>query len=337
VQYTSVINETLFTRKNAGLFDVSHMGQFRLTGENVLAELQKLITNDLSKMQLNQAQYNMLCNESGGVIDDLIVYKISEKELFICVNASNIDADFTWMKNHLPKSLNFVNESSETSLIALQGPLAEKILCSKNAAEPIQNLKYYYGVDSTLFGKDVFLSRTGYTGEDGFEIYCKNEDAAYLWETLLEVGGDKIAPIGLGARDTLRLEMGYPLHGHELGLDKNPLEASLSWVVKLNKESFIGKEALVKVKQAGPEKVLKAFTTKDRRIPRAEYKIKNIANTEIGFITSGSHSPHTNGPIALGFIYKNYLNSTEFFVDIRNELVPISVTTLPFIPTHVKK
>lgn len=337
VQYSGLLEEAKNTRLNAGLFDVSHMGQFSLKGTNTLEKLQSLVTNDLSKMKMGQAQYNMLCNEKGGVIDDLVVYYRSEKETFICVNASNREVDFKWMKEHL-QAEDFTDLSDETVLLAIQGPEAEAILLKACPEETLLNLKYYWGVDTTLFGKPCFLSRTGYTGEDGFEIYLNNKYAVETWDKLLELGeAHGILPVGLGARDTLRLEMGYPLHGHEISETITPLEANLGWVVKLKKTiPFIGMEALQKEKTEGIRRTLKAFTVEDRRIARAGFKILTDEGTVVGEITSGTHSPHTNTPIALGFVDTKHAGLNSYKVQVRTELVPMRVASLPFVPSHVK-
>lgn len=338
VQYTGLLEEAKNTRLKAGLFDVSHMGQFTLKGANTLEKLQRLVTNDLSKMKLGQAQYNMLCNDRGGVIDDLVVYYRNENETFICVNASNRELDFDWMKERL-KGEDFKDISDDTALIAIQGPEAEAIMKNASPKDTVTNLKYYWGVDTTLFGKPCLLSRTGYTGEDGFEIYIDKKFAVEAWEKLLEAGQPNgILPVGLGARDTLRLEMGYPLHGHEISDTITPLEANLGWVVKLDKTiPFVGQSALQKEKMEGSRRTLKAFIVEDRRIARGGFKITTTEGTVVGEITSGTHSPHVNAPIALGFVDTKHANDTHFKVQVRTDLIPMKVTTLPFVPSRVKK
>ena len=338
VQYSGLLEEAKTTRLKAGLFDVSHMGQFTLTGSNTLEKLSKLVTNDLSKLKLGQAQYNMLCNNAGGVIDDLVVYHRSEKETFICVNASNRAVDFDWMKEHL-KTEGFNDISDDTALIAIQGPEAEAILSKACPKEVVLNLKYYWGVDTTLFGKPCLLSRTGYTGEDGFEIYISKKYATETWDKLLETGlPHGIVPVGLGARDTLRLEMGYPLHGHELSDTITPFEANLHWVVKLDKSiPFIGQAALQKEKDSGSRRTLKAFIVEDRRIARGGFKITTEEGTVVGEITSGTHSPHLNAPIALGFVDSKHASANNYKVQVRTDLIPMNGTTLPFVPSRVKR
>ncbi len=339
VQYTGVIEETKAVRRSAGLFDVSHMGQVTVRGSNALHEVNKLVTNNVEKLALGQAQYNMLCNERGGVIDDLVVYRRSETQVFICVNASNRHEDVQWMRSRLGRNVEMHDLSDETALLALQGPKAEAILCRISPPEQVRSLKYYWAAETTVLDRPCYLSRTGYTGEDGFELYLPAGDAAAVWERLLELGlGDGLAPIGLGARDTLRLEMGYPLHGHELSPKLTPLASGQTWVVKLDKPvPYIGQQALQAEAAAGPEKQLRALVVDDRRIPRAGYRLCLEDKTAVGEITSGTLSPHLNQPIALGFIEKKWADSGNLFVEVRESLIPARVVKLPFVPSHTKK
>jgi len=339
VQYTGLLDEAKAVRAKAGLFDVSHMGQFSIRGKNSLAEVQKLVTNDLSKLKLGQAQYNMLCNENGGVIDDLVIYRRGEEETFICVNASNRKADFDWMKSHLSSQVQLEDQSDATALIALQGPQAEAILAT--AADPavLSALKFYWATDTKVFNHPAYVSRTGYTGEDGFEIYVSNQFAIEVWERLLENGRKAgLVAAGLGARDTLRLEMGYPLHGHELSPTITPLEANLNWVVKLNQPTeFIGKGALQAQADVGPKRLLRALIVDDRRIARQGYRVMTADKTVIGEITSGTMSPHAAAPIALAFLDKASAQLERLFVEVREALVPARVVKLPFVPAKTKK
>jgi aminomethyltransferase len=339
VQYSGLLDETRAVRAQAGLFDVSHMGQFSVRGKGSLEAVQKLVTNDLSRIALGQAQYNMLCNEAGGVIDDLIVYRRSADETYICVNASNRKADFEWMRAHLPSPLEFTDESDATALIAIQGPQAEAILAGVSEADKVRGLKYYWATESKVFDYPCYLSRTGYTGEDGFELYVKSEHAIPIWEGLLESGRKSgLIPCGLGSRDTLRLEMGYPLHGHELSPTISPLSAGLSWVVKLNQTAdFIGKKALQQKAAAGSKRVLRGLQVRDRRIARQGYRITLEDKTIIGEITSGTQSPHLNAPIALGFVDRAHADLKQLWVEVRETLVPADVVKLPFVPSHTKK
>lgn len=339
VQYSGVLNETKAVRKDCGLFDVSHMGQLSIRGRNALTEVNKLITNDLEKLSLGQAQYNILCNPEGGVIDDLIVYRRSEEEIFICVNAANRQADVEWFRSHLGSTVDFRDLSDELSLIALQGPKSEDLLARFSDQNILRNLNYYWAAETEAFGLPCYLSRTGYTGEDGFELYIENRHATQVWEQLLEEGRPYgILPIGLGARDTLRMEMGYPLHGHELSATISPMCAGLSWVVKLNKRTpFTGQQALKAEKEAGPKSVLRGFVTDDRRIPRSGYAIADRNRKPVGTITSGTHSPHVDKPIALGFVSPSAAGETTFFIQIRESFIEARTVGLPFVPAKTKK
>ena len=338
VQYSGVLEETRSVRKTCGLFDVSHMGQFRLSGKNALEELSGLVTNDLSKLALGQAQYNMLCNEAGGVLDDLVVYRRSEEEVYLCVNASNRKTGFDWLQSHLTRSVELVDESDATALLALQGPLAESLLCELGNATQIRSLKYYWAQEIPMLGRACYLSRTGYTGEDGFELYVSSEVAPLFWETLLEKGRSlPLVPCGLGARDTLRLEMGYPLHGHELSPTITPLSAGLSWTVRLKKSiPFLGASALCEQVAKGVDPVLRAFSLDDRRIARQGYAITTSDKEKVGQITSGTFSPHRDQPIALGFVKKAFADGA-LFVEVRDTLLPLKTVKLPFVPSNTKK
>jgi len=339
VQYTSVLEEARTVRLKCGLFDVSHMGQFSVRGKDTLGAVQRVVTNDLSKLGLGQAQYNMLCNDAGGVIDDLVVYRRSDQETFICVNASNRKEDFKWMQSRLGPSVTLEDQSDETALLALQGPTAEAVLASGVDAALIKQLRYYWAVDTTVFGIPCYLSRTGYTGEDGFEIYLARDKAIQLWETLVEIGRKSgLVPAGLGARDTLRLEMGYPLHGHELSPTINPLSAGLGWVVKLNQPThFVGWDAIKKEAEKGSARLLRGFIVQDRRIARQGYAIADENHAQIGEITSGTFSPHLNAPIALGFVNRAASDLAQVWVQVRESYVPATVVKLPFVPSHTKK
>jgi len=339
VQYQGVLEETRTCRSSGGLFDVSHMGQIRLKGKGILEKFQLLVTNQLQRLQINQVQYNLLCNEAGGVIDDILVYFQSPQELFLCVNASNRHAVFDWISQRLPSDVSVEDESDSLALIAVQGPQAELLLSQLGASCDLQKLFYYWSTPATLSGISILLSRTGYTGEDGFELYVSREQAPELWE-LLELRGKPLGvlPCGLGARDTLRLEMGYPLHGHEISLDFSPIQAGLQWAVKTELvPSFIGKSALQAQLTGGASPVLKAFIVEDKRIARQGYEIATPDQKIVGTISSGSFSPHLGKPIALGFIQKETAPLNHFLVKIRNDWVPMSKSTLPFVPSRVRK
>lgn len=339
VQYQGVLEETKACRKTGGIFDVSHMGQFSLRGKQVLSELQRLVTNQLSKMALGQAQYNFLCKETGGVLDDIIVYHRAVDELFLCVNASNRKTDWEWLTSHLSKNVLMEDRSDETALIAIQGPQAETLLTKLAPNGEWEKLNYYWAKEAQLCGFPVFVSRTGYTGEDGFELYADSNHAPQLWDTLLSEGCSLgIVPCGLGARDSLRLEMGYPLHGHELSPDITPLQAGLNWAVKLDTVNhFMGREALLSERQMGSRIQLKAFIIQDKRIARQGYEIATLDKVPVGTITSGTFSPHLNTPIALGFVDKTAVQHPNYLIKVRQEWIPAVPASLPFVPSHVKK
>lgn len=339
VQYSGVLEEARSVRTHAGLFDVSHMGQLSVRGKNAVSEVGKLVTNDLTRVALGQAQYTLLLNPEGGVIDDLIVYRRSEDEVFICVNASNREKDHAWFRDHLDKSVTLEDQSEGTALLAVQGPMAESLIAACCDPTAARDLQYYWATASKVFGLDCYLSRTGYTGEDGFEIYVDNHYAQQVWDKLLELGGARgLVPVGLGARDTLRLEMGYPLHGHEISETISPLEAGLKWVVKLNKAGgFVGQAALTKQAASGPKKVLRGFAVEDRRMGRQGAKIFTPEGKCVGEVTSGTFSPHLHHPIALGFVDASVAERVDFQLEIRDQFVPMHVHPLPFVASKTKK
>ena len=338
VQYQGVIEETKACRQSGGLFDVSHMGQFRIQGDAVFEKLQHLLTNDLSRLKVGKAQYSFLCNPQGGVIDDVVVYKLKENEAFICVNASNREEDQNWIQNQLPQELSFEDLSDELSLIAVQGPQSEALIESVFPEQKCSSLAYYAVQSFQHEGSSVIVSRTGYTGEDGFEIYLPSSAAPLLWQRLLETGKPLgVVPCGLGARDSLRLEMGYPLHGHELSKDISPLEAGLGWAVKLNESfSFFGKESLITQRDQGASRKLIPLIIHDKRLARSGYPIAVEPGKPIGAVTSGTFSPHLASPIALGLVSTKFSEENDLLVGIRNDWVKATQTSLPFIPKHTK-
>ncbi len=335
LQYVSILDEARHVRNSCGIFDVSHMGQILLEGKDTALQINKLLSNDFERVLVGGAQYNLLCNENGGVIDDLIAYRKSETEVLLCVNAANRELDFEWIKSHIGNNVTVKDISDETALIAIQGPKSEFFL--KRFCEPkvIENLCYFHAVDTKIIDIPCYISRTGYTGEDGFEIYLGNDFAKKVWEMLS--GIKEISPIGLGARDILRLEMCYPLHGHELSQTISPFEANLHWVIKLNKKcSFIGQNALLKLQKEIKRKLL-AFESENRRIPRNGYDIITKDMATVGVITSGAFSPNLNKPIALGFV-DVHKTSEKLFVKNRSEIIPLIQRGQPFInPKTVKK
>lgn len=337
ISYTGINDEHATVRKNAGVFDVSHMGEFMLKGENALDLIQRVTTNDASKIKQGQAQYSCFTNENGGIVDDLIVYCIEENKVYmLVVNASNIEKDWNWVSKHNTKNVEMHNISDKTCLLAIQGPNATKILQPLTEID-ILNLKYYTFVKGTFAGVDnVLISATGYTGSGGVEIYFEDTDgnADKIWDKIFEVGTPQgLKPIGLAARDTLRLEMGYCLYGNDIDDTTSPLEGGLGWITKLNKAThFTAKEILEKQKAEGIKRKLVGFEMIDRGIPRHDYIIEDAAGNEIGKVTSGTQSPSLNKAIGLGYVtLENAGLDTEIFIDIRNTPVKARVVKFPFV------
>ncbi|WP_404420737.1 glycine cleavage system aminomethyltransferase GcvT [Nibricoccus sp. IMCC34717] len=332
VQYKSILEEHKAVRCAAGLFDVSHMGEIDVRGPQALAFLQTLVTNDLSAMTDGRVVYSPMCYENGGVVDDLLVYRRGEGDYFLCVNASNIEKDLEWMRSVAAKfDVALVDRSDETALVALQGPKAAEILQSV-CANDLGALKYYHFTTGTVAGVSCVISRTGYTGEDGFELYHASADAQRLAEALLTAGtphGLQLA--GLGARDSLRLEAGYPLYGHELSADISPLTAGLAWTVKLDKGvEFIGAAALRREKQSVFARKVIFFRTGDRRIVRAGTQVLNGDDQTVGSVVSGTLSPILNE--AIGSALVGATASTKYMqVEIRGEKLPLRLVKPPFV------
>lgn len=336
ISYSGINDEHATVRKNAGVFDVSHMGEFMLKGENALDLIQRVTTNDASKIKNGQAQYSCLTNEQGGIVDDLIVYCIEENKVYmLVVNASNIEKDWNWISKHNTNNVEMHNISDKTCLLAIQGPNATKILQPLTDLD-ILNLKYYTFVKGTFAGVDnVLISATGYTGSGGVEIYFEDENgnADKIWDKIFEVGGPQgLKPIGLAARDTLRLEMGYCLYGNDIDDTTSPLEGGLGWITKLNKEThFTAKDIIAKQKQDGIKRKLVGFEMIERGIPRHDYLIKDAQGNEIGKVTSGTQAPSLNKAIGLGYVtLENAGLDTEIFIDIRNTPVKAKVVKFPF-------
>jgi aminomethyltransferase len=334
VQYTSIIEEHRAVRQRAGLFDVCHMGEFRIQGADALALLQYLVPNDVGKLAINQALYTQLCLPNAGTIDDLLIYRLGEQEYMAVVNASTMPKDLAWFSEHAANytNIDIVNVSYETGLIALQGPYAESILQPLTTSTQLSGIAYYHVEPGTVAGIECLISRTGYTGEDGFELYTRADQVGALWDAVLEAGRPQgLLPAGLGARDTLRLEAGYCLYGHELREDITPLEAGLGWTIKLNKGTdFIGRQALVDEKQDGLRRKLVGLMLRERGVPRAGYVIMRT-NEPIGEVTSGTMCPTLDQPAALGFVTPDLSTpGTMLAVEIRGKPVAAEVVTLPF-------
>jgi len=334
ISYSGINDEHAAVRKNAGIFDVSHMGEFMLKGENALDLIQRVTSNDVSKITDGQAQYGCLPNEQGGIVDDLIVYCIEYNKVYrLVVNASNIEKDWNWISRYNTKGVDMHNISDKTCLLAIQGPNATKIL-QPLFDKDIMNLKYYTFTKGKFAGVDnVLVSATGYTGAGGVEIYFEDKDGAAdtIWDVIFEVGAPQgLKPIGLGARDTLRLEMGYCLYGNDIDDTTSPLEAGLGWVTKFNKE-FTAKAILEKQKAAGVTRKLVGFEMIDRGIPRHDYLIKDASGNTIGKVTSGTQAPSLGKAVGLGYVAAAFAPvDSEIYIDIRNTLVKAKVVKAPF-------
>ncbi len=334
VQYSGLSQEHQAVRTKAGLFDVSHMGEVLVDGAGAELFLNQLVTNNVSRLKIGQAQYTVMCYENGGVVDDLLVYKRDEGRYLLCINAGNIDKDWEWIQSRAKsaKDIKLHHASDEFCQIALQGPLSEKIL-SGLVKVPLTDLKYYHFLETEIFGKNTIVSRTGYTGEDGFELYAPASQAVPLWKALMELGKPHgLLPCGLGARDTLRTEMKFPLYGHEITADTNPLEAGLGWVVKLDKPTdFAGKSVLQRVKAAGATRSLVGLKVTERGIARQGYEILDEAGQKVGEVTSGTLSPSLGEPIAIGYVKTNFQPvGTKLKVRIRDRLYNAEVVATPF-------
>lgn len=330
VQYSGLADEHDTVRTKVGLFDVSHMGEVRVRGKGACDYLNHLLTNNISKIQTNQAQYNVMCYDDGGCIDDLIVHKMADDDYFICVNASNTDKDFQWMKEHAPKTLSVENHSPQYSQIAIQGRFASQILAQLTDVN-LESIKYYWFQQGSILGKPAIIARTGYTGEDGFEVYVPWDHGPAVWRAFLEIGQPfGIKPCGLGARDTLRTEMKYALYGHEIDIDKNPLEAGLGWVVKLDKPDFIGRNALLELKNKGLKKSLVGLKSLGRVIPRQGYIVESNGR-EVGIVTSGTMSPSLKFGIAIAYVERELAAiGTKLDVVVRDQRAPHEIVETPF-------
>lgn len=332
VSYTGLNDEHATVRNSVGVFDVSHMGEFILKGDNALALIQKVTSNDASVLVDGKAQYSCLPNNDGGIVDDLIVYRIDAKTYMLVVNASNIDKDWNWIKQHDTFGVDMQNISEKTSLLAIQGPNAMATL-QKLTDINLAEIPYYAFVKGKFNGIDnVVVSNTGYTGAGGFEIYFENEHAIDMWDSIFDAGKEfDIKPIGLGARDTLRLEMGFCLYGNDIDDTTSPIEAGLGWITKFTKD-FTNRAAIEKQKTDGVSKKLVGFEMIDRGIPRHDYQIADAQGNIIGKVTSGTQSPTLNIAIGMGYVNKDFSKSdTEIFIIIRDKAIKAKVTKLPFL------
>ena len=331
VSYQGINIEHQTVREKVGVFDVSHMGEFFVTGPNALSLIQRVCSNDASKLEDGEAQYSCFPNQDGGVVDDLIVYRIATEKWLLVVNASNIDKDWAWINSHNTMEAVLENSSDHYSLLAIQGPKAIQAMQSLTQ-ENLSAIKFYTFKINTFAGvENVIISATGYTGSGGFEIYCKNTQVAKIWTKVLEAGADwGIQPIGLAARDTLRLEMGYCLYGNDIDDTTSPLEAGLGWITKFNKD-FINSESLKKQKEIGVSKTLVGFELSQRGIPRQGYAIVDAQGNSIGRVTSGTMSPSMGKGIGLGYVPMALKEvGSQIHIQIRNKIVPAMVVKLPF-------
>lgn len=331
LQYEGVNIEHETVRKGVGVFDVSHMGEFLLSGPNALNLIQKISSNDASQLFPGRAQYSCMPNEVGGIVDDLIIYQIKPEEYLLVVNASNIEKDWNWIAKHNDLGVDMRNLSDVYSLLAIQGPKAAEAIQSLTSVD-LSAIKYYHFEVADFAGvEDVIISATGYTGSGGFEIYCKNEDVQQVWDKVFEAGAPfGVKPIGLAARDTLRLEMGFCLYGNDIDDTTSPLEAGLGWITKFNKD-FVNSDNLKAQKEAGVSRKLVAFEMIEKGIPRHDYQITNAEGEIIGRVTSGTMSPYLKKAIGLGYVSIGYSAiDSEIFVVIRDKHVKAKVVKLPF-------
>ena len=333
VQYSGVTEEHFAVREKVGIFDVSHMGQFFVEGDSAKDLLQYVTTNNLDTLENGKAQYNCLPNGNGGIVDDLIIYKMADGKYFVVVNASNIDKDWNHLQKYNEKfGAKLTNVSDEMSLIAIQGPKATETL-QKLTDTNLSEIPYYHFTEGTVAGvADVIISNTGYTGSGGFEIYFKNDDAVKLWDALTDAGQEfGLIPCGLASRDTLRLEKGFCLYGNDIDDTTSPMEAGLGWITKFDKD-FVDKETFAKQKEEGVTRKLVGFEMQERAIPRHDYPVVDTDGNVIGKVTSGTMSPMRNVGIGLAYVAKPHFKvGSDIFIQIRNKSVPAKVVKTPFV------
>ncbi|MEL5901834.1 glycine cleavage system aminomethyltransferase GcvT [Elizabethkingia anophelis] len=332
VQYSGVTEEHFAVREKAGMFDVSHMGQFFIEGPGSKELLQKVTTNNVDALEDGKAQYSCLPNENGGIVDDLIVYKIADEKYFVVVNASNIDKDWNHISKYNTFGAKMTNASDDMSLIAIQGPKATEIL-QKLTDTQLADIPYYNFTIGAVAGvQDVIISNTGYTGSGGFEIYFKNENAVKLWDALTEAGEEfGMIPCGLASRDTLRLEKGFCLYGNDIDDTTSPIEAGLGWITKFDKD-FVSKEVFAKQKEEGISRKLVGFEMQEKAIPRHDYEVVDAEGNIIGKVTSGTMSPMKKIGVGLAYVAKPHFKlGSDIFIRIRNKDIPAKVVKLPFV------
>lgn len=333
VSYSGLNEEHLTVRNAVGVFDVSHMGEFKIKGKGALELLQKVTSNDVSKLTDWKVQYSCLPNDKGGIVDDLLVYRVSEDEYYLVVNASNIEKDWNWIKKHNTFGAEMIDVSEKTSLLAVQGPKAINTL-QKLTQVDLSKMEYYTFTVGTMAGIDnIVISNTGYTGAGGFELYVPNDKVEEMWNKIFEAGKEfGIKPIGLGARDTLRLEMGFCLYGNDIDDTTSPIEAGLGWITKFTKD-FVNRQYIESHKTNGVQKKLVGFEMVERGIPRHDYPIVDAKGSVVGKVTSGTQSPSLNKAIGLGYVRTDLAKpDTEIFVQIRDKAIKAKVTKIPFLP-----
>lgn len=332
VQYEGIIAEHKRVRTTVGVFDVSHMGEFEVRGKDAFDFVQRMTVNDVTKLFDGRVQYSALCYDDGGIVDDLLVYHRGD-HIMLVVNASNIDKDFAWLKDHITGDVELINRSDDTSLLAVQGPKSLDTI-KKLTDISLEKLEYYHFTKGNIAGIDVMVSRTGYTGELGFEIYFNADPklGKQMWDALFDAGKEfDIAPIGLGARDTLRLEMGFCLYGNDIDKSTHPLEANLGWITKLNKGDFVGRAAMIKAKENGLKRKLVGMFLEGKAFPRHGYDIV-VDGSTAGIVTSGTFSPILEKGIAMGYVPTTHSKEKKVVhVMIRNQPIPATVTKVPFI------
>ena len=331
VQYTGIIDEHLAVRNGVGVFDVSHMGEFEVGGKGALSFLQEMTVNDVSKLSNGKVQYSAMCYDDGGIVDDLLVYHCGDYYMLV-VNAANLQKDFDWLRSHVSGDVTLKDRSDSISLLAVQGPKAAATL-QKLTDTDLSRVEYYHYVRGMLAGEQMIVSRTGYTGEPGFELYFSSDPnvGEKVWKTIFEAGREfGIKPVGLGARDTLRLEMGFCLYGNDIDQSTNPLEAGLGWITKFDKGEFVGRRVLVKAKQEGVKRKLCGFMLPDRTLARHGYMISSNGST-VGQVTSGTFSPSLHKGIGMGYVRAELAKPGEVVnVEIRGKEVPGTIMKLPF-------
>lgn len=333
VLYKGIVAEHHAVRERVGIFDVSHMGEVTVRGAGALDFVQRITVNDASTLAVGQAQYSAMCLEHGGIVDDLLVYKRGENDFLLVINASNIEKDYAWMERNATGDVELRNVSNDYTLLAVQGPKAIETLAKLTSVD-LASIAYYHFTEGELAGVPMIISRTGYTGEVGFELYLPSdkETSEKVWNAVMEAGAEHgIEPVGLGARDTLRLEMGYCLYGNDIDESTNPIEAGLGWITKTAKPEFIGKEAIMKVKEEKPSRKLVGFEMNERAIPRQHYAI-SVDGKTIGEVTSGTSSPTLGKGIGMGYVESAYAAAgTTINIVIRDKEIPATVVKPPFV------